>query len=450
LCLRGVADSRVLSKRGGQYHGFFADCGSTDGVAIGQLRHLKNGWLFAVQALLYVEDASQGPFNIIVLGFCMSEEHHGPLVVSLTSIMEKWKESERKMGEAPSISSEKAESMAAACNELLSGVIADANCGYCLDPQTSWSGFQNFMHFSASRKLGRRPVATEESSGRVGRPTAKVAKVVKEKPKAEVTKEKMKAKVAQENPPVLQKNSTMIPITTSEVPTPASKRLRTDPPQFAGSHLEVENAVLKERAAASVSIWNTSVEAATSAEGLKRLEEGRAREDAIRNKADLALAAASAQNFTAIQESNKAALAIAQDGFQAQLAAVQAANEASRIRETAERTRETAERNEDKRALAAVNKGALSAVERSTTKAYEFSLALHTGAASSMQGPAQTKEVAFKDLLSAVDCEEHFDLLWNEGAKSRYGLKNLSEERLLDLGLTATEVSFLKDAALNS
>jgi uncharacterized protein YjiS (DUF1127 family) len=141
-----------------------------------------------------------------------------------------------------------------------------------------------------------------------------------------------------------------------------------------------------------------------------------------------------------MQESNKAALAIVHEGLQAQFAAAQAANEANRIRETAER-------NEDKRALAAVNKEALGAVERSSVKAYEFSLALHTGETSSMKGPAESKETAFRELLSTIDCEDHFDLLWNEGVKSRFGLKNVSEERLLDLGLTATEVSFLKNAA---
>lgn len=40
-------------------------------------------------------------------------------MVSLTYVMEKWKESERKVDKAPPVSCEKAEFMAAACNELV-------------------------------------------------------------------------------------------------------------------------------------------------------------------------------------------------------------------------------------------------------------------------------------------------------------------------------------------
>lgn len=63
--------------------------------------------------------------------------------------------------------------------------------------------------------------------------------------------------------------------------------------------------------------WNISVEAALSAEDLKRLDEARTREDTIRNKADLSVAAASAQKLPAMQGSTKAASAIVQEGIQA-------------------------------------------------------------------------------------------------------------------------------------
>lgn len=53
--------------------------------------------------------------------------------------------------------------------------------------------FSKFHVFSTLRKGGRGPVATEECSGR--RPTAKIAKVAKDKPKAGVVKEKLKTKM---------------------------------------------------------------------------------------------------------------------------------------------------------------------------------------------------------------------------------------------------------------
>lgn len=66
--------------------------------------------------------------------------------------------------------------------------------------------------------------------------------------------EKLKTKNTKEHVRVLQGNPTLISFHTSEVPTPASKRLRTDPPQLPGLQLEVENAELNERAATSVSM----------------------------------------------------------------------------------------------------------------------------------------------------------------------------------------------------
>jgi len=176
--LRGVLDDKVTKKdAGGNYFGF-SSARHSGGVVIGQMRRLQNGWPIAVQALFDVEDAANGPFNTLVLGFCTAEEQYGPLLVSYHSIMELSTEAFRKYEKIAYPSLDDAKVMATACSELIAGVITDDNCGISNFSNAKMNGSQNFLYFDPGIKPGRRAVqrnSDSSGSGTVvhesGRPT---------------------------------------------------------------------------------------------------------------------------------------------------------------------------------------------------------------------------------------------------------------------------------------
>ena len=58
------------------------------------------------------------------------------------------------------------------------------------------------------------------------------------------------------------------------------------------------------------------------------------------------------------------------------------------------------------------------------------------------------KEALFLELLTTVDCEQHFKLLWDHGVKSVNGIRMVSPGDLMKCGLNEFEVRMLKSVVV--
>ena len=440
--LRGVLDDKVTKKdAGGNYFGF-SSARHSGGVVIGQMRRLQNGWPIAVQALFDVEDAANGPFNTLVLGFCTAEEQYGPLLVSYHSIMELSTEAFRKYEKIAYPSLDDAKVMATACSELIAGVITDDNCGISNFSNAKMNGSQNFLYFDPGIKPGRRAVqrnSDSSGSGTVvqesGRPTV-VGETPTHKRKSALPKSKKNsaATTLQQSVPVINVEEpepiTKRPrasVTRAEETTPTSQR-----PQPQSSQFETELAVLKAKSEASKALHDAQVELARRTETVMRLEDLRERDDAARDESI---------RDRIRQESER-------DAYESKLATAQRATLEAVMRSHKEaQIREDAERKDATKALADSNRGALAIAERVNAQHFEHTLALQSGKAALAQAPAISKEDSFKVFLDRIGYTEHFDLLWNAGVKSAKAIAALPEKHLMDLGLTNIEVYLLKNEA---
>jgi hypothetical protein len=100
----------------------------------------------------------------------------------------------------------------------------------------------------------------------------------------------------------------------------------------------------------------------------------------------------------------------------------------------------------DAKSLAAAQ--TLSALQEAQSKAFAFALAFKDG---SSTAPALTpKEAAFRSLLEKADCEEKFQVLWENSIRSATSVLLLETQTIVDLGMTPVQVEILKKVAKSS
>ena len=121
--------------------------------------------------------------------------------------------------------------------------------------------------------------------------------------------------------------------------------------------------------------------------------------------------------------------------------------EEGRAREDAIRTESHAQQNELVRQREREQRESRDDAKESHTEALNFALALQNGSAA-LAAPPKSKKDLFRELLTSADCEEHFDSLWGyQGAKSAIAIGYINEGELETLGLTALQVRMLKEEA---
>ena len=402
VVLTGIIDSRAYEPVNGQPRGIGTER-STDGVMTGENRCLCNGEHFYVALIMGVVDSASSPFTQLLLGYnyCTGSA----AVVSRTSVASHAYAFSRGLDLMPAPTLEEHHRMIGLCSLLVlsPGQLNDGNTYQCMSMATCWAGEKNKYPFTPCSKAGRKPTLKVGESSSTKRPktdavskvAAKAAKGALKAAKATESRRSAKplARSASAHPADVDTKVITITDLTPKRPC-VGDRQSSFPAYHSHSQAAREDAILKavlEAKLAAVSeLGVVEAEAARQKEAVVRLEEARAREDAWRK--DHAAA------------------------------------------------KDTTDRHYQ------------DALRAAHTEAFSFSLALHNGSCALPTPVVATelkgKEALFLELLTTVDCEQHFKLLWDHGVKSVNGIRMVSPGDLMKCGLNEFEVRMLKSVVV--
>jgi hypothetical protein len=283
---------------------------------------------------------------------------------------------------------------------LSPGQLNDGNTYQCMSMTTCWAGAKNKFPFTPGSKAGRKPTLKVGESPSTKRPKTDAAskaatKAAKAALKAaEATESRRPAKPLARSASARPAEAITITDLTPKRPC-ANDRQSSFPayhglPQAARPEDAIQKAVLESKLAAASELGVVAAEAARQKEAVVRLEEARAREDAWRKDHAAAKDTTDRQNQDALRAAH--------------------------------------------------------------TEAFSFSLALHNGSCALPVPVIATepkgKEALFLELLTTVDCEQHFKLLWDHGVKSVNGIRMVSPSDLMKCGLNEFEVRMLKSVVV--
>jgi len=412
IILNGVVDGKAFESINGIPRGL-SDERNSGGVVVGQNRRLQNGWAVTIEMVLSVTEARDTPFNTLVVVFCFDK--NAALLVSLASVMPLSKEKFMDFEAIPVPAPEESMRMTLACVKALSepGALSDSNVGKCLDTPSMWQGGQNFFAFHDDTKPGRNKKKVEEQEPSNAEPVAQTKKMMASKnpdpnsssvvsfQKSARKSDSLQDEQAEfKNPKKGKRASYGASLALGcqsalmcSASTVAREKETYFPPAVPSFSDAIEIAVLKtklgfaeEKLGLQAEAAKSLVEAAKMKEGVHRLEESRAREDILQEKFSDAKSLATAQTLSALQEAQ--------------------------------------------------------------SKAFAFALAFKDGSSTT---PALTpKEAAFRSLLEKADCEEKFQVLWENSIRSATSVLLLETQTIVDLGMTPVQVEILKKVAKSS
>lgn len=142
-------------------------------------------------------------------------------------------------------------------------------------------------------------------------------------------------------------------------------------------------------------------------------------------------------------------------GLQAEAAMIQV--ESAKMKEGVQRLEESRKREDALQEIFFKEKNAamgqtLSVMQEAQAQAFSFALAFKNGSTDVSVAPSKVspKEAAFRTLLEKADCEEKFQVLWENSIRSASSVLLLENKTIVDLGITPIQVEILKKVAQSS